>query len=209
MERVFIRESSPEVTAKVNHAHSIIRGNGGHNIESVMLHLAENHLDLLETITAQCDASDKDRNFWRLELCNPLPPKEGVGPANMTRQEWVQILCGFTVLLHDSRRFLRVHKGNPEYASTKLMREAVRRCNAGSLERTTEMLKASMLMGIVRVESCVNEDGRDNELLRYMAEHIDLIELQMSWLAPADLTIGSMEARFNGATHSTLTSGWL
>jgi hypothetical protein len=206
---VFIREASPEVTAKVDHARSIIRGNGAFNIESCMLHLAENHHDLLESITAQCDVSDKDRDFWRLELCNPLPPEEGVGPAHITRQEWVQILWGFTVLLHDSRRFLRVHKGNPEYASTKLMREAVKRCNAGNLERTTEMLKASLFMGVIRADCDGNEDGRNNELLCYMADHIDQIEIQMIWLTAAELSIGSLEARFDGSTHSTLTSGWL
>jgi hypothetical protein len=209
MGRVFIREASPEVTAKVNHAHSIIRGNGGYNIESVMLYLAESHNDLLEAITAQCDVSDKDRDFWRLELCNPVPPEEGVGPARITRQEWAQILRGFTVLLHDSRRFLRVHRGNPEYASTKLMREAVMRCNAGSLERTPEMLKASLFMGIIRADCDGNKDGKNNELLHYMAEHVDQIETQMAWLTAAELRIGSLEARFNDITHSTLTSGWL
>lgn len=209
MKRAFVREASPEVTAKVDHARSIIRGNDAFNIENAMLHLAENHLDLLREITAQCDASDKDRNFWRLELCNPVPPEEGVGPARITRQEWVQMLWGFTVLLHDSRRFLRFHQGNPEYASTKLMREAVERCNAGGLERSREMLRASLFMGIVMADSDGNEQGASNELLRYMADHIDLIETQMTWLTAANLSIGSLEARFDGTTHATLTTGWL
>lgn len=209
MKPVFIREASPEVTAKVDYARSIIRGNGSFNIESVMLYLAENHDDLLKAITVQCDTNERDRDFWRQELCNPLPREDGVGASWITRQEWLQILWGFTVLLHDARRFLRVHQGNPVFASTQLMRDAVKRCKAGNLERTPELLKASMLMGIITAHSGGNKDGENNQLLRYMAENVKRVEMQMSWFTASELSIGFMEAHFNGTTHSTLTSGWL
>jgi len=201
-------EHTDEVAARIACAHSVIRGNGAYNYEQNMTFLATDHPELLEAIKVQCEGKE-DRSFWRGELCNPLPEDPPRRPDE-SREQRITTLTAFTVLLHDSRRFLRTHQGNPAWASNKLMQDAVRRCKNGKLENTPELWKASLLLGIVRAEE--NSDnwfGSDNELLRYMSLHLDEIMARMDWLTEHELTIPFLEADFQGLTHSTLTSGWL
>lgn len=205
----FIREASPEVTALVDNARDIIRGNGAYNIESNMLYLAENEHDLLDTITAQCAVSEADRYFWAMNLCDPVPPRKTAINQLVTEKVWLQRVYAFTVLLPDARSYLRKHAGNPHYGHKMHMMNAVSICNLSQVEHTPRALKAALFLDIIRGASDIGDDDRDHELLGYMAEHIEKVESQMDSLDEADMNIGALESRFSGATHSTMLHGWL
>jgi DNA-binding CsgD family transcriptional regulator len=71
------------------------------------------------------------------------------------------------------------------------------------------MLLASLYAGVITDDTLTNEDGRNNELLRYMAENLSSIEIILDRLSTRELSISMLEATINRKLHASLNSGWL
>jgi hypothetical protein len=196
--------------ADVKRAITVLKGTVSFHTEQNLNHLATKEPQLLDTIIEQASSGEMERKFWQYQLqCHALPsepPKSGHGT---TRAEYLACLRAFPVLLHQATRLMRTHLGNPDWAIYKLMRSASSRCFSGNLDPTREMLLASLYAGVITDDTLTNEDGRNNELLRYMAENLSSIEIILDRLSTRELSISMLEATINRKLHASLNSGWL
>lgn len=203
-------EENTTVESEVSRAIGILQGTVSFHTENNLNYLAQYEPRLLNRILEQAASGEMERKFWQYQLqCHALPsvpPKFGQGA---TREEYLARLRAFPVLLHQATRLMRTHRGNPDWAIFSLMRSASARCFVGDLEPTQEMLLASLYAGVITNDALSNEDGMNNDLLRYMAENLSAVESVMERMSSPVLTISMLEASIDKTLHPSLNSGWL
>lgn len=205
-----MNDAESRADSEVQRAIAVLNGTVSYHTENNLNHLARHEQQLLETIVEQAAADEAGRKFWQYQLqCYAMPSVPPKNKYGITQERYLARLRAFTVLRLDATRLMRTHRGNPDWAIFKLMCEASERCADGGLEPTREMLLASLYAGVITGNECPNDDGRRNELLLYIREHLSDVEAVMDRLSTPDLTVALLEATINKTLHSGLRTGWL
>lgn len=180
--------------------------NGDNNIK----YLAWNDPELLALITLQASRTELDRTFWHMRISH----------SDMTDPKWAQRYNrsvegrirehrACLLLVDKARPVIRRHSGNVEYAIDRTIAQASELCLEGALDQTPENLTAALYALIITDNALINDDGRNNSLIEFMADRLDFIELNLERFETPELSIAYLESFMDERIPASLQDGFL
>lgn len=204
----------PSAQRLIDSAHRIrLNGGGprrGSNGDNNIAYLAENEPELLSLIIDQASRSGENRTFWHMRISH----------TDMTDPTWAQRYHtsiekrirehrACLILLDKARAYVRKHAGNREYAVDKIAEQASMLCVEGLLAQSPENLTAALYGLVITDYLLINDDGCNNQLIEFMTDRLDFIEMNLDRFDTPDLSIAYLESFMDKRIPASLHDGFI